>query len=297
MNPDLSICVVNTDNRDLTLACIQSVYSETRASLLEVFVVDNASTDGSAEAVADRFPMVEIIRNASRMGFSTNNNVALQRATGRYLMLLNDDTVVQDGALDTLVSFMDANPQTGAAGGALLNPNGTRQHSWDYDPSPLYDALRPVSTWIRFADPMQSSPIEVGSVSGACMIVRREVVDDIGLLDTAFDPLYAEEADWCYRIRRAGWAIHYVPDARVIHLGSQTMNRAPLHKLSLLYGHKALLFRKHHGRAAVLAYKVGLFTMSTLKLGIWCAALPIRPNVAPSRIAAHGHVALRALLL
>ena len=297
MQPDLSVSIINTNNREQTLDCLRSVFANTHRVSLEVFVVDNACTDGSAQAIATGFPQVRLIRNDVRKGFSTNNNLALSQATGCYLMLLNDDTAVQDGAFDHMVAFMDEHPEAGALGANLLNPDGTRQQACDYPPQPLYDALRPLSTWLRPLRCDSHEPSEVGSVCGACMLVRREAADQVGVLDTDFDPLYSEEVEWCHRIRQAGWNIYHLPQAKVIHYGSQTMNRAPLHKLEKLYEKKALFFRKHYGSRAVWTFKVALLVSSAAKMLGWMLAYPVRRQAAAAKIMAHRHVMTRALFL
>lgn len=298
MIPDLSISIIDTNNREQTLQCLRSVFAKTHGLSLEIFVVDNACTDGSAEAIAAEFPHVRLIHNQVRKGFSTNNNLALSQATGRYLMLLNDDTVVQDGAFNQMVTFMDQHPEVGAVGANLLNPDGSRQQeACDYPPQPLYDALRPFSTWLRPLRCNPHQPTHVGSVCGACMLVRREAADRVGLLDTDFDPLYSEEVEWCHRIRQAGWKIYHVPQARVIHYGGQTMNRAPLRKLEKLYEKKALYFRKHHGSGGLWTFKVALFACSLAKMLGWMLTYPLRRQVAAAKIIAHRHIMTRALFL
>jgi GT2 family glycosyltransferase len=297
MSPDLSISIINTDNRDQTLECLDSVFSSTHQVSLEVFVVDNACSDGSAQAIRTRFPQVRLIRNTVRKGFSTNSNLVFSRASGRYLMLLNDDTVVLDGAFDQMVAFLDLHSEAGAVGASLLDPDGTPQRACDYPPHPLFEALRPLSTWVR---PMRCDPhhaSKVGSVCGACMLVRREVADQVGLLDTDFDPLYSEEVEWCHRIRQADWEIYHLPQAKVIHYGGQTMNRTPTHKLDKLYEKKALFFRKHHGSCAVWLFKAALFASSLVKVLAWGGILLLRREVALAKVRSHFRVMARALFL
>lgn len=295
--PDITISIINTNNRQMTLDCLRSVFANTHQATFEVYVVDNACTDGSAEAIQAEFPQVHLIRNERKLGFSTNNNLVFSRATGRYLMLLNDDTVVQDGAFDQMVAFMDAHPEAGACGANLLNPDGTRQQACDYPPHPLYDALRPISTWLRPMRCDSHQPSKVGSVCGACMLVRCEVANQVGLLDTDFDPLYSEEVEWCHRIRQAGWKIYHLPQAKVIHYGSQTMNRVPLHKLERLYEKKALFFRKHYGHGSAWVFKAALCVSSVAKVLGWIVAYPFLNQTATSKVAAHWHIARRALFL
>jgi GT2 family glycosyltransferase len=188
MQPDLSISIINTNNREIVLNCLRSLFTHTMRATLEIFVVDNASTDGSVEAIQAEFPQVKLICNEVRLGFSTNNNRALAQARGRYLMLLNDDTIVLPGTLDYIVAYLDDNPKVGAVGGYLLNPDMTFQGGYDYDLHPVHEALRPLSDWLGHRTIReQSAPVEVDWVCGACMAVRREVVDQVGLLDTTFD--------------------------------------------------------------------------------------------------------------
>jgi len=288
--PDITISVIDTNNCDVTLQCLRSVFANTHRASLEVFVVDNACTDGSAEAIAAAFAQVKQIHNVHRQGFSTNNNLAFSQASGRYLLMLNDDTLVQEGALDRMVSFMDQHPDAGVVGARLLNPDGSHQPDCSYLPHPLYDAIEPLSLWLRPLHCDAQCATVIGRVCGACMMVRRTVADKVGLLDTAFDPLYCEEVDWCYRIGQAGWQVYHLPDAQVVHFGGQTMNRAPLYKLEMFYRKKALFFRKHFGARTAWTFKLGLLTATAVKLLTWALMYPFRRQRASARIAAHRHI-------
>jgi len=265
--PDLTISIISANNLLLLLPCLRSVFANTHDIALEVFVVDNASNDGTADAVIAEFPQVKVIRNPQQLGFSTNNNLVLRQGEGRYLMLLNDDTIVLDGAFDTLVRFADTQPRTGAFGVGLLNSDGTEQQSFAAFPQPLTEPFVSASH-VAARRCMHSTPFLTDIVSGACLMVRRNVIESVGVLDTAFDPIYSEEFDWCYRIKQAGYEIAVVPEAKVIHYGSFTMNQTMLRKLDLLYGHKVIFFRKHHGATAAWTYKLLLAGTSTVRAGI-----------------------------
>jgi GT2 family glycosyltransferase len=269
MPPDLTVSVISADNLELLLPCLHSIFESTHRVSLEVYLVDNASTDGTAAAVQAAFPQVHILRNEARLGFSTNNNLVLRRGHGRYLMLLNDDTLVLDGALDRLVEFLDGHPQAGAAGSFLLNPDGSFQPAFARFPHPILEGLWPIASWSHHFFRKRDRPFEVDSVCGAAMVVRRETAGEVGILDTAFDPIYSEEVDWCYRIKQAGWKIYTLPDARVIHYGSQTMNRIVPRKYELLLSHKALFFQKHAGSRAATLYRITLGLATALKVGWW----------------------------
>jgi len=269
MQPDLTVSIISSDNLNLLLPCLRSAFEGTHEISLEVYVVDNASMDNTTEVVKATFPQVTVIRNEVRQGFSTNNNMVLHQGRGRYLMLLNDDTMIQDSALDHMVEFMDAQPRAGAVGGFLLNPDGSSQPAFARFPHPMVEAVWPVLNWYHHTVEQADHPFEVDSVHGAAMLVRRGVINRVGLLDTAFDPIYSEEVDWCYRIKQAGWQIYTHPQARIIHYGGQTMNRIMPRKYELLLSHRMLYFRKHAGRWAADVYRVTLGLSTAVKLVCW----------------------------
>jgi GT2 family glycosyltransferase len=271
MQPDLTISIISADNLKLLLPCLASVFKKTDNLSLEVFVVDNASTDDTARAVQAAFPQVTVIRNETRQGFSTNNNLVLDRGLGRYLILLNDDTLILDNALGEIVAFMDVQPEVGAASCAQINPDGSWQHAFGRFPNPFIEGLWPSANWSHLLMRGREEPFEVGWVCGAAMLVRRQVIEQVGVLDTTFDPIYSEEVDWCYRIKQAGWSIFVLPGARIIHYGGQTMNRVMPHKYELLLSHKALFFRKHYGKGAAGIYKMILAISTMVKLLWWTA--------------------------
>jgi GT2 family glycosyltransferase len=267
--PDLSVSIVSADNRSLLLPCLRSIFENTHRIAVELFLVDNASRDETAEIVEAEFPQVRLIRNASRLGFSTNHNLALRLGRGRYSMLLNDDTVVLEGALDALVEFMDTHPRAGAVGSWLLNPDLSPQPAFADFPHPVMEAILPATTWSNRRAVSRRDSFPVDSVCGAAMAVRREVIQRIGLLDAAFDPSYSEEVDWCFRIRKGGWEIFTVPRSRIIHYGSVTMNRELPRKYELLLSHKALFFRKHVGEDAANVYRLFLGLTTGAKVAWW----------------------------
>jgi GT2 family glycosyltransferase len=275
---DLAISIISADNIDLLVPCLQSVFDNTRDVTLEVYVVDNVSGDDTAEVVGQKFPQVTVIRNDTRQGFSTNNNKVLKRASGRYLMLLNDDTLIQDEALDRMVAFMEANPGAGAVGGYLLNPDGSFQPCFASFPNPLVEGVVPAGFWYHRLVLDTDSPFEVDSVCGAAMMVRRETMEQVGVLDTDFDPIYSEEVDWCYRIKDAGWTIYTLPQARLIHYGGSTMNKVVPRKYELLLSHRAGFFRKHNGEAAVIVYKAALEMTTLVKFFWWLLVGVVRPS-------------------
>lgn len=308
--PDLSIAIINTNNREIALQCLESVFRQQGELKLEVIVVDNACTDGSAAVIQTKFPQVRLVRNAQKLGFSSNNNLALTgdaqgrlsgeaaggcRAQGRYWMLLNDDTIVQPGAFQAMLAFMDANPQAGVVGAALLNQDGSPQACYDFTPHPLYEGLRPLSEYLFPPPRSRGQPLETGYVCGACLMVRASAVPQVGMLDTRFDPLYSEEVDWCYRFRQAGWKVYHLPQAQVIHLGDVSKRRASLSRYERIYAKKALFFRKNQGEVAAWLYKITLVSANLLKALGWGVLWALKRPGALNEFNIHWNIVRRGL--
>ena len=252
---DLSVIVVNYNTKDLLLNCLRSIYDTGGDVKFEALVVDNGSKDGSAEAVTRDFPQARLIANDRNLGFAKANNQALKVASGRYLLLLNSDAILQEGALKALIDFMDANPGAGCACGQLLNSDGSRQNSFSNFPTFASELLN--KGLLRLLFPKRypskrqdfSHPVPVEAVIGACFIVRREVLEDVGPLDEDYF-LFMEETDWCLRMRKAGWGIYFVPSARIFHLQGATVGKRPLSARIEFYRSRYIYFRKHKGRWA-----------------------------------------------
>ncbi len=219
---DLSIIIVNWNTKNLLLQCLESVYQTTKRIEMEVFVVDNGSTDGSVAAAKERFAEVKFIQNEMNLGFARANNQALTLAVGKYLLLLNPDTMVKEGAIERLIFFMEAHSEAGGAGAQLLNSDGSKQNSIANFPSLATELIN--KSFLRWLFPKTfpgkernyTEPIEVDSVIGACMIIRRDAVEQVGLLDEDYF-LFLEETDWCYRMKGVGWKIYHVPQTEVYH--------------------------------------------------------------------------------
>ncbi|MFB3883677.1 MAG: glycosyltransferase family 2 protein [Thermodesulfobacteriota bacterium] len=265
---DLSIIIVNWNTRDLLLQCLGAVYQTVRAIDMEVFVVDNGSKDGSAAAVVERFPGTRVLQNQINFGFARANNQALNRAEGKYLLLLNPDTVVRERAIENLLSLMEADPKAGAAGGQLVNPDGSKQNSIVNFPTLATELLnKSLLRWLfpgRFPgkENVYGEPIEVESVIGACMMVRGETVEEVGRLDEGYF-LFLEETDWCYRMKKAGWKIYHVPAAQIYHFQGKSAKTDIKGAKIEYYRSRYRFFQKHYGKARCALLAVGL----ALKLG------------------------------
>jgi GT2 family glycosyltransferase len=253
---DLSITIVNYNTKDLLRQCIKSIYENTKDVTFEIIVVDNASNDGSVEMLKKEFPNVKIIANKENLFFTRAHNQALRISNGRYLMILNSDTIILDSTFDKLVKFMDDNPQCGVCGPKLLNPDMSLQRSSDRLPTFLYALFEvlllntiwknnPVKKHRIYAEWDRNTTKEVDSVGGSCMVVRKEVVERVGLLDQNF-LAYWEEIDWCKRILEAGYKIYYVTEAQIVHYDSASWNRLGKEKKERIFFNSMLYYYKKH---------------------------------------------------
>jgi GT2 family glycosyltransferase len=270
----LSIIIVSWNTRQDLLRCLASLKANPPACSFEILVFDNASKDGSAEGVALEYPAVRLQVSTENLGFARANNRAASRAQGHYLLLLNPDTVVYPGALDTLVNYLDNLPRVAAVGPRLINPDGSVQASIERLPT-IYnewwrllhlDRLYPVSRYSRqaFAS-RQPQPVEV--LSGACLLVRRQAIEGSALFDEEYF-VYSEDIDLCDRLVRAGWQLHWVPEAVVFHSGGQSTRQIADHMFIELYRNKLKFFRKRRGPVSAWLYKLVLFQAALLRFGL-----------------------------
>lgn len=269
---DLAVIIVSYNTRRLLDDCLTSVAEAARVAAprtVQVIVVDNGSADGSADMVRWEHPTVRLLESENA-GFGAGNNKGAGLADARYLLFLNPDTRVLDDALGALVRFLDAQPQAGAAGGRLQNPDGSFQHSafrfpnlWMsfFDFFPLNHRLLNSRLNGRYPRAWYSRPFPVDHPLGACLAVRREAAQAIGLFDESFF-MYCEEIDLCLRLCRAGWEIWYVPDAPVIHYGGQSTGQFRDQMFVELHRSRYHLFDKHYSPpfrwAARRAVQLGL---------------------------------------
>lgn len=255
--PTLSIVIVNFNTRELLKACLRSVEASRTARPWELFVVDNASADGSADMVAAEFPWANLIRSESNRGYAYANNLGLRRAAGSYLLLLNPDTVLPPDALQQMVDYMDAHPEAGIAGPKLVRQDGSLDLACRRSfPSPEVSFYRmlglsklfPRSSRfgrynLTYLDP--DRPAEVDSVVGAFMIVRSEAVSQVGMLDESFF-MYGEDLDWAFRIKSRGWKVLYNPAVVVLHYKGESSRRHPRKAILEFYRAMHLFYRKHY---------------------------------------------------
>lgn len=272
---DLSIIIVNWNTCDLLAKCLDSIFQTVRASAYEIILVDNGSTDGSVDMVRARFPSVRLIENQQNVGFTQANNQALAASCGRCVLLLNSDTEAQPGALDAMVRFMDAHPAAGAAGAHLLNPDGSFQASHTEFPNLWREFLILSGLGRAFLCPsypshgpeVEKGPQPIDYTEGACLLVRREVVEQVGGLDEGFF-MYAEEVDWCYRIKQAGWEVWYLPEVRIVHHGGGSSRKRKTRTEAELYRSRIRFFHKYYGAGQAVCLKALIYAFTFAKI-IW----------------------------
>jgi N-acetylglucosaminyl-diphospho-decaprenol L-rhamnosyltransferase len=243
--PDLSVSIVNTNSRALLLACLDSL----AGTDAEIVVLDNASEDGSAGAVRERFPDVRVIAQSHRAGFGANHNTVIRATTGRYVYVLNEDTTAGDWGFEALTAYLDDHPRVAALGPRIVYPDGRLQDSaWRF-PTPLVSTVS-LATLGRLGVTQSrgDEPRAVDWVMGAAVMLRREALDEVGLFDESFF-LYSEEVDLQARLHRAGWEVHYFPRVSVVHHESQFSADIPERRINEMWRSRHRYWRKHHSGA------------------------------------------------
>jgi len=279
---DVSVIIVSYNTRDVLRNCLCSVFSETRKISFEVIVVDNDSRDGSAEMVADEFPQAVLVRNRDNRGFAAANNQGIRISRGGYVLLLNSDTVIIDGAIDKSFEFAETLPDAGVVGCKARNDDGSLQHTCQMYPGLLnlfilaagFARALPNHRFFGRADMTwwdHNEIREVNFVAGCFMLVRRAAIEQVGVMDSNYF-MYAEEVDWCLRFSRAGWRVIYYPFAEFYHLlgesGKSSVKRMRLERRkSLLY-----FFSKNYGPVKALAANYLFVFNDFLRLVPWLFA-------------------------
>jgi len=238
---DVSVVIVSYNTADLLPACLESIGRSAGVSM-EVFVVDNASQDGSVSKIENRFPNVVLIPNDSNRGFGPANNQAIKKSAGRYILLLNPDTTVRADSIQKMVTYMNSHPDVGLAGPAVVNPDGSRQDSV----SMRYPGQR------HTRGELDSLPGKIACVLGACQIVRSRLLHEIGGFDEDFF-LYGEDQDLCLRIRKKGFAIGQAVDAVILHHGGQSERSSSTEDVLRKKKRAEYLFYRKHYRPASIA--------------------------------------------
>jgi hypothetical protein len=272
---DISIVIVNWNGKSFLLDCLKSIKNSRVSKNYEIIVVDNASTDGSMEAVRKTYPEVKAIRNEKNEGFARGNNIGIRETKGKYICLINSDIKVIEGCLDRMYSFMESHPSVGISGPQILNPDGTIQFSCREFPS-LWNnfcfafGFSNIFPNIRFFSNEQQSYFShearksIEAISGCFMMVRGDALEQVGLLDERFF-IYCEDIDWCKRFREKGWDIVFNPDAQAIHYAGASSANEPM-RFSIEKQRAILKYwSKHHCLSARLILFLVLFLHHLLR--------------------------------
>ncbi len=252
---DLSVIIVNYNTKKLTLQCLTSVFEQNGLSY-DVFVVDNASRDGSAEVIKENFSQVRLIVNNKNLGFAAANNQAIKLCKGSFILLLNSDTIVSPGTFKTMVKFMHRHLDAGIASCKVVKPNGALdwpcKRSFQTPSIFFYRALRldelfPKSKQfgryhLTYLD--ENRTHEVDGVCGAFLMIRKETIEDIGLMDEELF-MYSDDMDWCFRAKKAGWKVYYYPQAQMLHFKSKSNIRQSYKSIYWWYYSTWYVYKKH----------------------------------------------------
>jgi hypothetical protein len=271
---DMSIILVCWNNKAYLDPCLKSLYESELKFTYDIIVVDNGSTDGSQEMLREKYPAVKIIENGSNVGLSKASNQGIQATTGRYVFLLNNDTVVNGPSLNMMYDLLESRPDSGAAGGMLLNADLSFQGGYAKF-SNLFEELL-IATgigdrlWPWYPSHHKTDHTQVVDwLSSACLIIRRSVLDKVGLLDESYF-IYGDETDLQYRMKKAGWNVYHIPQAFTIHYAGKSMNRWRRRKM--VYRGKMLFYRKNYGAVSAFFLRLMFGLLSALKYIVWGTA-------------------------
>lgn len=287
----MSILIVNWNTRTILLQCLQSIKDSTHDIAYEIIVVDNDSDDGSADAVAAQHPDIKLIRSNTNLGFAAANNLAVEHASGEYLLLLNPDTKLTENSIKIMLEFLQLNPDAGAVGCRLLNSDGSVQESyWTSFPSIPW-------LWVRalYLDKFKlgqegavtavNQPLKVEHLLGACIMMSRKMWQQLGGFDESYF-IYLEETDLCYRLRQAGFSIYYLPSTSIIHYGQQSSIQAAKWTNTQLYLNMYKFIRKYQiqtvSQRLVLQGVIGLGAVA--RIALWSSRCVTRPSERQSAL-------------
>ena len=277
---DVSIIIVNYNVKEFLLNLLDSLEKASKSVTTEIIIVDNNSTDGSIEAINKKYPAVKTIRNKENVGFGSANNQALEISKGKYLLMINPDTLVKENTLTAMIKFMDKNPQVGIAGCKVLNPDGSLQLACRRSfPTPwvsltkvtglskLFPKSKLFAKYnLTYLDENQTN--EVDAVSGSFMFMRRETYNKVGGFDTDFF-MYGEDLDLCYRVQKNGYKVFYVKDTEIIHYKGESTKRSKIDETKIFYNAMHLFVRKHFSSSFIVEaiLQIGILIRKLLAFG------------------------------
>lgn len=290
----LTVAIVTYNRAQLLDRCLETVYAACQRASHEIIVVDNGSRDATAELVRDKHPAVTLVVNAENVGLTHGVNQAIDLARGDYFLLLDSDTELDPDAVDTLLAFHAAHPEVGVAAPQLVYADGTEQGAAKAFPSPMAalfgrkSVLRRLFPNNRFsrrylisAYSRSDQPYEADSVSAACMLLKRQAIEQVGGMDEDFF-VYWSDVDLCRRIKYAGWLVYVVPSARVVHLESQTVSKQSSQAIIGFHQGVYQYYRKHHARSALNPMRILALVGLSLRAALLLVLNKFKPDPQPS---------------
>lgn len=289
-SPDLSIICVNWNSLQYLIDCLESIYANPPDAPFEIIVVDNASPEGGAKSLVERFPAVHLFQSEKNLGFAAANNLAFRHSRGQYILLLNPDTSVVGSALTLMLEGMRTLPDAGIVGCTLLNSDGSvSTSSIQKFPTILNQLL--TAEWLRLRFPGLSlwniaplfsekhTPLKVDVIPGACMMLRRDVFERVGMLTEDYF-MYAEDIDLNLKVRKLGLSSYYLGEARIVHYGGRSSMQQPVSHWSLVMMQRAMLrfFQINHGPLYAAAYRAMIGFSAVSRLALLYGALPFGPG-------------------
>ncbi|HSP88238.1 MAG TPA: glycosyltransferase, partial [Ignavibacteriaceae bacterium] len=262
---DLSIIIVNYNVKEFLQNLIHSIYKAGENLKYEIIIVDNASDDGSFELLNEKFPQIKLIVNDKNLGFSKANNIGLNKAKGKYLLLLNPDTIVQEDTFEKMINFFEKTPEAGMAGCKILNPDGTLQLACRRSfPGPWTSFCKVTGLSNLFPNSRlfamynltylnENETYEVDAISGSFMMLKREAYEKVGNLDEQFF-MYGEDLDWCYRMQKAGFKVYYVHNTTIIHYKGESTKRSSIDETKVFYNAMHLFVKKHLATSLIVEF-------------------------------------------
>jgi GT2 family glycosyltransferase len=274
-SPQVAVVVVSYNTRELLISCLSSIFESTNPADVEIIVVDNASTDGSREAVNQTYPQVLLIANPSNLGFGVACNQAIKSSTAPFILLLNSDATITKQSFRALYEVMNANPRCGAAGCRVVNSDGMPATNTRNFLTPLNQALEQLGVvrWTGWKYLRRNHQLKLDQneldcsvdwIDGACLMLRRDALDQVGLFDEDFF-MYSEDEDLCFRLKRNGWTICYSESGFAMHHGAASTAQNRFQMLRQFYFNQMLFLSKHRSRRSALIYAVAMKMVLGLK--------------------------------
>ncbi len=287
----LSLIVLSWNTLDITTNCIDSILDYPPDVPWELIIIDNASCDGSPEALEKKYgsiPHIRLVRNRKNLGFTGGNNQGIEMALGDVIGLLNSDTVMRKGALTGLYRYLVEHADVGVVGPSLIRDDGRPTTSFGYFPtawSIFTTAFLPGWMWGNrrralgvIPDKNMKEPMEVGYVSGAAFFVKRSIIEKVGMFDAETFFAYYEETDWCLRIKKAGWKVVFIPDLEIVHLEGKSFEKLTSHRRLMQYESAKKFYRKHYNSAMLQWFKLCTVVGSLVKVAYFGLRMLLQPR-------------------